>query len=263
MKFSWDLDQFRRKICPTTSPGWDLCLEEILTQALGSHWMDEGCELLTPKICQNNRKQPWESPGSSQFIYPGSCNSRCQCCSWRIQKDLSNPESFVPKWHLGTALGQRTECLRGQRGVGWVRVELLSPGGASGWGWAVLVTRGVSPCKDQAGGTRSCPSWPHWPHGIIQMLRLEKTFRIKSSLDSPPCSLLNPHGPHPDIFWTLSGMGTPQAPFNAWQHEVMVRNKTKEELEGRLCSRLAGHLLVFDEQLFSFGFYSLSSLFSS
>lgn len=31
----------------------------------------------------------------------------------------------------------------------------------------------------------------------------------------------------------------------------------------RLCSRLAVHLLVGDEQLLSFGVYSLSSLFSS
>lgn len=122
--------------------------------------MDEGCELLTPKICQNNRKQPWESPGSSQFIYPGSCNSRCQCCSWRIQKDLSNLSPLFPNGTWGQLLG-KGQSVSGGRGVwaglGWSCCPQEVPQAGAEQCWSL---EGSVPARTRLGGQGAVPADP-------------------------------------------------------------------------------------------------------
>lgn len=74
--------------------------KEILPQTLGSCWMGERHELLINKIWQNERKQPWEGPGSWKFIYPAAEGSG------QIPLSVLKPWSLCPQLALGTAPGK-------------------------------------------------------------------------------------------------------------------------------------------------------------
>ena len=86
-------------------------------------------------------------------------------------------------------------------------------------------------------GSPSRHGWdPLVKHRIMESLRLEKTSRIIKSNRHPnpttpakPC----PEGPHPHLFWTPPGMGTPPLPWAAWSNAWPLRKDIFPNLQSK------------------------------